>query len=398
MKKRRVSIQVKLVLLMAVAIVALIIDGVGVFLLNQGIQDKLLTTYAYQQYDEVVRVMRHMKSAWEGAPKESRDADHLFTAYIQEEKSTVNGYWFLYSESQILFEQDAMHTKMLEGKSLPETMNYWRDSGGKQVFEAERLFHGDIRSAVFSKASNREREIVSAIPYEVADKSYVLGYAVGMNQVYDLSGYRSYRAWLYLGSTLIAAIIILVALSFFHMLKNQQRFKERQEDLQRNYRSALTRLDQELKERRRQVKDYQLMDSLALFYNREYFYTLLLNMKRQNLKSLGMIVIEMEDFHDYIDRYGMEFEQDALTQIRDCLQACMMQDSIIARVKENRIVITVISNDYKAMFEECSTLEQSLQGLTLPLALKVYSVTQMPNENAMEMYQRVNKIISVQNS
>ena len=138
------------------------------------------------------------------------------------------------------------------------------------------------------------------------------------------------------------------------------------------------------------------MDVLSLFYNREYFYTLLLNMKRQNLKSLGMIVIELEDFHDYLDRYGMGFEQDALSQVRDCLKACLMQDSIIARVKENRIVITVVSNDYKAMFEECNMLEQSLQGLSLPIGIKVYSVTQMPNENAMEMYRRVNKIISVQ--
>lgn len=396
MKKRRMSMQIKLVLLIFAGAIALIMDGVGVYILNRGIQDKLLSTYAYQQYDAVVRVMRHMKSALESTPMQNRDTNRLFTAYIQEEKSTINGYWFLYNEDQILFEQDAMQTKMLEGKSLQETISYWSDSGGKQLAEAERLFRGEIRSATFSKASNREAEIVSAIPYKIDETTYIVGYAANVDQIYDLGGYRSYRTRLYLVSAVIAAVIVLIALVIFYLLKSQQRFKERQEDLQRNYRSGLARLDQELKERRRQVKEYQLMDALALFYNREYFYTLLLNMKRQNLKSLGMIVIEMEDFHNYLDRYGMEFEQEAMTQIRDCLQACMMQDCIIARVKENRIVITVISNDYKAMFEESSTLEQSLQGLSLPLGMKVYSVTQMPNENAMEMYQRVNKIISVQ--
>ncbi len=396
MKKRRMSIQIKLVLLICAAAIALIMDGVGVVLLNQGIQDKIMATYAYQQYDSVVRVMRHMKSAYEAAPAKNRDADRLFTTYIQEEKSTVNGYWFLYREDQILFEQDAMQTGMLEEKSLQEAISHWQNNGGKELSEAERLFRGEIRTATFSKAGNRAAEIVSAIPYEVDGVTYIIGYAANADQIYDLCGYSSYRLRLYLGSAVLAMIIVLTALVIFRLLHNQQRFKERQEDLQRNYRSGLTRLDQELKERRRQVKDYQLMDVLSLFYNREYFYTLLLNMKRQNLKSLGMIVIELEDFHDYLDRYGMGFEQDALSQVRDCLKACLMQDSIIARVKENRIVITVVSNDYKAMFEECNMLEQSLQGLSLPIGIKVYSVTQMPNENAMEMYRRVNKIISVQ--
>ncbi len=396
MKKRRMSIQIKLVLLILASMAALVMDCFAVMRLNQGVQDKISATYAYQQYDAVVRVMRHMKSVYEGAAAKDRDADRIFTAYIQEEKSTVDGYWFLYREDQILFEQDAMQTGMLEDKSLQETISHWKNNGGKELEQAERLFCGEIRTATFSKASNRDAEIVSAIPYEINGTTYIIGYAAKVDQIYDLSGYSTYRLRLYLSSAIIAAIIVLIALVIYRLLRTQQRFKERQEDLQRNYRAGLARLDQELKERRRQVKDYQLMDALSLFYNREYFYTLLLNMKRQGLKSLGMIVIEIEDLHDYIDSYGMEFEQEAFTQIRDCLQACMMQDCIIARVKENRIVITVISNDYKAMFEECSTLEQSLQGLSLPIAMKVYSVTQMPNENAMQMYQRVNKIISVQ--
>jgi len=45
------SIQIKLVLLICAAAIALIMDGVGVVLLNQGIQDKIMATYAYQQYD-----------------------------------------------------------------------------------------------------------------------------------------------------------------------------------------------------------------------------------------------------------------------------------------------------------------------------------------------------------
>ena len=138
------------------------------------------------------------------------------------------------------------------------------------------------------------------------------------------------------------------------------------------------------------------MDPLALFYNREYFYTLLLNMKRQNLKSIGMIVIELNSLHPYIDAYGLDFEQDTLSQIKECLERCVLQECIIARVRENRIVITIISDDYRKMSEECNALDKALSALALTIGFKIYSIIQMPTESAMDMYQRIDQIISIQ--
>ena len=119
-------------------------------------------------------------------------------------------------------------------------------------------------------------------------------------------------------------------------------------------------------------------------------------MKRQNLKSIGMIVIELNSLHPYIDAYGLDFEQETLSQIKECLERCVLQECIIARVRENRIVITIISDDYRKMSEECNALDKALATLGLTISFKIYSIIQMPNESAMDMYQRIDQIISIQ--
>ena len=108
-----------------------------------------------------------------------------------------------------------------------------------------------------------------------------------------------------------------------------------------------------------------------------------------------MIVIELGSMHSYIDKYGLDFEQEVLTSLRDCLEYSIQEECITARVRDNRIVITIISDDYRQMSDECNALEQEIKALQLPVKATIYSIIQMPNENAMDMYQRIDQIISI---
>ena len=109
-----------------------------------------------------------------------------------------------------------------------------------------------------------------------------------------------------------------------------------------------------------------------------------------------MISVELENLHAFIDHYGLEYEQDVLVLIKDCLERCIVEENIVARVKDNRIVVTLLSDDYQQMSEECDTLEQALKACNLGVPLKVYSMIQTPQESAMDMYERVDRIISHQ--
>lgn len=394
MKKRTLSIQLKIIVVWIFCLSLLGLGGFSAFLFDQRMADSILTTYAIQQNEAVDRVVRHMKEA--AAQKADASKDELFGAYIQEEPSNAGAYWFLYTKDHIVFERDAMQTAMQEGKTLEQLIKEWTKKGGKQLTQVDALFQGKLHHTMFSKDESGELESVSAAIMSMNDVTYIVGSSATTSSILQLASYPFKRILLYLGAGVIGLIICIYTITIHKQLKGKKQIQEAAEEMKRIHNTELTRMDQELRERRKQVKEYQLMDPLSLFYNREYFYTLLLNMKRQNLKSLGMIVVELGNLHRYIDRYGLEFEQDTLFRIKECLQSCIKDESVIARVRENRIVITIISDDYRLMSEECNSLEQAIKTLRLQVPVTVYSMIQMPNESAMDMYQRVDQIISIQ--
>lgn len=393
MKKRKLSIHVKILLLLCTGIALLVLDGFGVYQIDQMMQQRILKAHASLQDEATQRMSYQMREALNH--NEGKDADRVFVAYIQEQKSDADTYWFLYRKDKILFERDAMQTAMQDGKDLNRLIEEWRNKGG-DVQPAVSLFNGEGTHAYFTKEAKGALESVSVANMQLSGNTYMIGSSTTTSSILKDVNYQSIRLLLLIAGGILAVIIIAFAVLLVHMMKKYQRMKMYKEELQHTYRAELTRLNQELRERRRQAKDEQLMDPLALFYNREYFYTLLLNMKRQNLKSIGMIVIELNSLHPYIDAYGLDFEQDTLSQIKDCLERCVLQECIIARVRENRIVITIISDDYRKMSEECSALEKALSALALMISFKIYSIIQMPNESAMDMYQRIDQIISIQ--
>lgn len=394
MKKRTLSIQLKIIVVWIFCLSLLGLGGFSAFLFDQKMADSILTTYAIQQNEAVDRVVRHMKEA--AAQNADASKDELFGAYIQEEPSNAGAYWFLYTKDHIVFERDAMQTAMQEGKTLEQLIKEWTKKGGKQLTQVDALFQGKLHHTMFSKDESGELESVSAAIMSMNDVTYIVGSSATTSSILQLASYPFKRILLYLGAGVIGLIICIYTITIHKQLKGKKQIQEAAEEMKRIHNTELTRMDQELRERRKQVKEYQLMDPLSLFYNREYFYTLLLNMKRQNLKSLGMIVVELGNLHRYIDRYGLEFEQDTLFRIKECLQSCIKDESVIARVRENRIVITIISDDYRLMSEECNSLEQAIKTLRLQVPVTVYSMIQMPNESAMDMYQRVDQIISIQ--
>ena len=395
MKKRKLSIHVKILLLLCTSIGLLGLDGFGVYQIDQMMQQRIIDTYAALQDEAAQRLSHHMREAFEQNKAADKNADAVFVAYIQEQKSSADTYWFLYRKDKILFERDAMQTAMQDGKDLNRLIEEWRNKGGN-LQQANTLFGSEQAHGYITKEAGGALESISTTTMQINGTLYIIGSSATTASVLRNVGYQNVRLLLMIAGDILAALIIAFAVMLVHMLKKYQRMKMYKEEIQHTYRAELTRLNQELKERRRQAKDEQLMDPLGLFYNREYFYTLLLNMKRQNLKSIGMIVIELNSLHPYIDAYGLDFEQETLSQIKECLERCVLQECIIARVRENRIVITIISDDYRKMSEECNALDKALATLGLTISFKIYSIIQMPNESAMDMYQRIDQIISIQ--
>ncbi len=393
MENRHNGVQIKIICLWICCFVILILGGICTFILDQEVSDSLIDTYALQQYDSVERIVAHMKEMYES--KQPKDIDESFTSYIQEEKSSANAYWFLYTEDKILFEKDAMQTKLRDGKKLSEILNEWSQNGGTNIDQLSLMFQGKLRYVECRKEDGKETESISAVPFIVNDKTYIVGNAASRSTIEKLGNYQSKRIIIFLSAAAAGITICIAALFIYRSMREEKQYIEDYEEIKHDYNAQFIRMEQELKERRRQVKDFQLMDSLSLFYNREYFYTLLLNMKRQNLKSLGMIVIELGSMHSYIDKYGLDFEQEVLTSLRDCLEYSIQEECITARVRDNRIVITIISDDYRQMSDECNALEQEIKALQLPVKATIYSIIQMPNENAMDMYQRIDQIISI---
>ena len=370
MKKRKLSIHVKILLLLCTSIGLLGLDGFGVYQIDQMMQQRIIDTYAALQDEAAQRLSHHMREAFEQNKAADKNADAVFVAYIQEQKSSADTYWFLYRKDKILFERDAMQTAMQDGKDLNRLIEEWRNKGGN-LQQANTLFGSEQAHGYITKEAGGALESISTTTMQINGTLYIIGSSATTASVLRNVGYQNVRLLLMIAGGILAALIIAFAVMLVHMLKKYQRMKMYKEEIQHTYRAELTRLNQELKERRRQAKDEQLMDPLGLFYNREYFYTLLLNMKRQNLKSIGMIVIELNSLHPYIDAYGLDFEQETLSQIKECLERCVLQECIIARVRENRIVITIISDDYRKMSEECNALDKALATLGLTISFKI---------------------------
>lgn len=392
MKKKKINYHLQIMILICTSL--LILCGLAgmAYYIDHKMMDTITTSYMVQQQMMIDQESRHLKEVYER--NKEADIDALFTSYVQEEQHGDALYWFLYTPDKILFEKDAMQTTMLEGKSLEALVKEWIASEGVNASQATALFHGKTNSQVLSKAKQAELEIITASRFEVGEHVYILGSSALQKDVFQQAKYPALRFVWYLLIAVLGFVVAVYSLWLWRSLKEARRQQTIAADQLHEHNSELTRMEQELRERRRQVKDFQLMDPLSLFYNREYFYTLLLNMTRQNLKSLGMIVVELSSTHQLILKNGLECEQQLLSQIKDVIQNALRDENVIARVRDNRIVITVLNDDYHIMSDDCANLEGAIKQLHLPLTIKVYSVIQMPNESAMDMYQRIDRIIS----
>lgn len=391
-KKRKFSYHLQTIVLFCTSLLILCGLAFMAYYIDSKMVETITSTYMIQQQTMIEQESRHLKEVYE--KNKDGDVDTLFSSYIQEEQHSDTGYWFLYTPQRILFEKDAMQTTMLEGKTLEVLVKEWVASEGVNATQANALFHGKTNSLVLSKSQQAALEIVTANRFEVGEHVYVIGSAIQQQDVLTMARYPSLRWFLYLTICVFGLLILLYTIWLWRNLREVKRQVKLADEQLHEHNSEKTRMEQELRERRRQVKDFQLMDSLSLFYNREYFYTLLLNMTRQNLKSLGMIVVEISSTHQLILKNGLECEQQILTQVKEAIVTSLRDENVIARVRDNRIVITVLNDDYHIMSDDCAKLESAIKLLHLSLSIKVYSVIQMPNESAMDMYQRIDRIIS----
>ena len=113
MKKRKLSIHVKILLLLCTAFALLALDGFGVYQIDQMMQQRILSTHAAMQNEAAQRMSYQLRDAVEHT--DEKDFERIFVAYIQEQKSDADTYWFLYRHDKILFERDAMQTAGRQG-------------------------------------------------------------------------------------------------------------------------------------------------------------------------------------------------------------------------------------------------------------------------------------------
>lgn len=391
MKKHKFELHMKISsLILTGMMVSVCTFGAGYFLDNS-LQNTILNNYTTQQTDIVEREIRHIKEAYEKNKK--IDLDATIVSYLQEESNSVNNYWYVYTQDQVLFERDAMQTALLEDKGLDALLQEYHDKGGLDVYLIESLFKGDKSNVVASKASNGDLELLSAQRFELNGKEYVVGNAVNQAMLLKTNSYPIMRIAVFASLAVLDLLIWILLICLIRMmLRNRQ---SKQEEEVQHYKTEITRMEQELVERRKQVKNDQILDPLRLFYNREYFYTLLLNMTRQNLKALGLIVLETSALHDFIQVHGLDGEQLIFQDLKTVIASNIKVEHVVSRVQSNRIVIVVLNDNYRLMSEDCNSLENAIQQLQLPVSIQVYSIIQMTKESPMDMYKRADHIISM---
>lgn len=392
MKKHKFSYHVRIIVVISSCLFALIGGGLFTYYMDTKLTNTFVDTYTLQQQKAVDRVVRHMKEAYEGK-KDKQEASVVFQAYIEEEVSDSDTYWFLYTKDEVLFERDRMQSDLLEGKNLETLIQEWTNKGGVNTHLVNDLFQGKITNLIFSKDAAANKELVNVQRINMGEQTYYIGSASSLSYLLEANGYDVDRMLLFVFIAILECVILVFTIFLLRSMSASKAQEQSMKELVHAHNSELTRVDQELKERRKQVKDYQVLDPLALFYNREYFYTLLLNMTRQNLKSLGMVVIEITSLHNMIAQYGLEYEQGTLTSIKQCVEGTFQNENVVARVCENRIVVTLLNDDYREMSQACAWLEEKIKELKLPNKVMVYSVVQMRQESPMDMYKRIDQII-----
>jgi len=174
MKKRKLSIHVKILLLLCTSIGLLGLDGFGVYQIDQMMQQRIIDTYAALQDEAAQRLSHHMREAFEQNKAADKNADAVFVAYIQEQKSSADTYWFLYRKDKILFERDAMQTAMQDGKDLNRLIEEWRNKGGN-LQQANTLFGSEQAHGYITKEAGGALESISTITMQINGTLYIIG-------------------------------------------------------------------------------------------------------------------------------------------------------------------------------------------------------------------------------
>lgn len=393
MKKKKLSYRFKI---LTVVIIALfLIGGCIVTTYEVGVkwQASILTMYETMQIKEGDRLVRYLKEGGATKPIEELDA-YLITTLQEENQQDSACYWSLYQKDKVLYEKDMMHTSMLNGKDLEQVILFWQSKSGEANEASQALVEAKATSLRLYKEANME-ELLVITPMQIQDKEYLVSHAATVTSILEMVNYRFYFSLLLIAYIAFCLVVVILLIVLIRKYRNIKALEAEMKEQSRTHQSDVVRLDLEVKERRKQVKELQVRDYGSGLYNREYFYTLLLNMSRQNLKALGMIVIEFSSTHKLIEQQGLEAESILLKEMRDIIIETLQEESLIARVDEHRIVITVLNDDYRRMSIECQQIEEQLNQQLHDITFTIYSIIQLQKETPMDMYFRIDRIISM---
>ncbi|HHY27559.1 MAG TPA: sensor domain-containing diguanylate cyclase [Desulfitobacterium dehalogenans] len=110
----------------------------------------------------------------------------------------------------------------------------------------------------------------------------------------------------------------------------------------RNYVAELSKVNKELKEKKKYIENMAYYDSLTGIHNRTFFYKLAekyLESAKRSGGILGVMFIDVDKFKEINDTYGHEAGDKALVQVANILTQVIRKDDTVARYGGDEFLI-----------------------------------------------------------
>lgn len=294
-------------------------------------------------------------------------------------------HWYIYSANEKIYGKDS---NAIDGGYYTFLEHVFQQDYEK-FLEVEQSLSKQEKEFVTLFDGNQQSYVVVGKLFHANDQNYLFTSFIQKDLLYQNTMVK-YTTML-ISMLILLLVITILMFSIWILNKNTMIKKQKleMEELSRQQVAQRFRMEQEIKQRRQQVIDYQLMDNYSIFYNREYFYNFLLNMTRQNLHEVSMISIALHDIQKFILRMGLEYEQRILYQVKETLDQILSKECVVARVSEDVIMIVLINDDYREVAITATTIDQALQELSLQISISTNFYLQEENESIYKMYQRI---------
>lgn len=183
-----------------ICIVYTVAGGIFTYLTNMDKVNNLIGFYKTYQNE----MLDYIKERFENTPDENAEDPE----YIDDIFDLRYTYGFVYSDNMVIFEKDMETTRKYGNSTVRELFNdYAQESGNRNAPNIMKILFHDSGTAYIKKNNDTGREIISWRNIRKNDKDYVVGIAVPVSTVLEVSEYKKYMI-LDVASYLLNSIII----------------------------------------------------------------------------------------------------------------------------------------------------------------------------------------------